>query len=65
LHEVPARAKGACRAVGDEEQTVGGEGNGSMERGTRSMDGGDRRIVGDADRDGGGSRNGSSRERER
>jgi hypothetical protein len=29
------------------------------------MNGGDRRIVGNADRNGGGSRNGSSRERKR
>jgi hypothetical protein len=36
-----------------------------MERGTRSMNGGDRRIVGNADRNGGGSRNGSHRERKR
>jgi hypothetical protein len=65
VNKVPAGSKSTSRLVGNEEEAIGGENDGGVERGAVSGKGWKRRIVGRLDRNGSRGWDGSGRTRER
>jgi hypothetical protein len=63
LDKVPARTQSASRTVRDEEETIGGKGDGGVKSSTGNWGKRQRRIIGWDNRDSSGSGDGSNRKR--